>query len=162
MAGLIRQCEKEIEMTIGHIWYIANPELRDHLRQANEERAAAFYAAFTALGRAIAAPVEWLLKGLRSTDRKRATYQALSRLSDHQLQDIGVWRSEIASVAEAVAKQPPEVEVTLADLRNIRSGQPVDGGGAARPVVQLDEQRSRATERPARRAAARLHTGQAA
>ena len=40
-------------MVIGQIWLNANPELRGHLHKVNEERSAAFYAAW----RAVTAPV---------------------------------------------------------------------------------------------------------
>ena len=129
-------------MSIGHIWMITDAGYSDHLRQANEERAAAFYAVFTALGRAIYAPFGWLVGSLRRSNARRETRRALSSLNDHQLRDIGIWRSEIDSIAQAIATQPLEVEVTLADLRQIRSG-------AA--IHRLDEPQGQASRRVARR-----------
>ena len=64
-------------MVIGQIWLNANPELRDHLRKVNEERSAAFYAAW----RAVTTPVRRLIEAVRRVRRERETYGALSRLS---------------------------------------------------------------------------------
>jgi uncharacterized protein YjiS (DUF1127 family) len=144
---------KELEMSIGHIWLTTNPELHDHLRQANERRAAAFYAAFTAIGRAIAAPIGALVEALRQNNRANATNRALSRLDDHQLKDIGIWRSEINSIAQAVAAEPPEVEVTLSDLRRTRSGASIGDEKSTLPTPRLVERRGTATQRPTARPA---------
>ena len=73
-------------MVIGQIWINANPELRGHLRKANEERSAAYYAAW----RAVTAPVRGLIEALRRARRERETYGALSRLNDRMLQDVGI------------------------------------------------------------------------
>ncbi len=62
-------------MVIGQIWLNANPELRDHLRKANEERSAAFYATW----RAVTAPVRGLIELLGSLGflTRRATTSRL-------------------------------------------------------------------------------------
>ncbi len=104
-------------MVINQIWYNANPELRGHLRRANEERSAAFYAAW----RAVTAPLRRFIEALRRVRRKRETYGALSHLNDRQLQDIGFSRSEIGSIAQAIAAELPEAGVTIAELRQTRS-----------------------------------------
>jgi uncharacterized protein YjiS (DUF1127 family) len=150
---------KELEMSIGHIWLTTNPELRDHLRQANERRAAAFYAVFTAIGRAISTPFGAVIEALRQNNRASVTYRALSRLSDYQLKDIGIWRSEIDSIAQAVATEPPEVEVTLADLRRIRSDASIGDEKPTSPTPRLVARQSiaahRSTARPASTTAAK-------
>ncbi len=104
-------------MVIGQIWINANPELRGHLRKVNEERSAAFYATW----RAATAPFRGLIETLRRARGERETYRNLSRLSDHMLKDIGISRLEIGSIAQAVAAEPPEAGLTLAELRQTRS-----------------------------------------
>ncbi len=86
-------------MVIGQVWINANPELRDHLRKVNEERSAAFYAAW----RAVTALFRGCIGAVRRFRRERETYGALSRLSDHMLKDIGISRSEIGSIAQSLA-----------------------------------------------------------
>ncbi len=127
-------------MVIGQIWLNANPELRDHLRKVNEERAAAFYAAW----RAVTAPVRGLIEAVRRVRRERETYGALSRLSDRHLQDIGISRSEIGSVAQAVAAEPPEAGLTIAELRQTRSFIPAGRDVQVVPLPRADQRRGRA------------------
>ncbi len=104
-------------MVIGQIWINANPTLRDHLRKANEERSAAFYATW----RAVTAPVRGLIEAVRRFRGERGTYGRLSRLNDRMLRDIGISRSEIGSIAQAVAAEPTEAGLTLAELRQTGS-----------------------------------------
>ena len=137
-------------MVIDQIWLNANPELRDHLRRVNEERAAAFYAAW----RAVTAPVRGLIEAVRRVGRERETYGALSRLSDRQLRDVGLSRSEIGSVVQAIAVAPPEVGLTLAELRQTRSIVPAGRRVAVNnvwrsirgpvPLPRADQRRGRA------------------
>ncbi len=137
-------------MVIGQIWINANPELRDHLRKVNEARSAAFYATW----RAATAPVRGLIEVLRRARRERQTYGELSRLNDRQLKDIGISRSEIGSIAQAVAVEPPEAGLTIAELRQTRSIVPAGRRGAVInvwrsirgpvPLPRADQRRSRA------------------
>ena len=137
-------------MVIGQIWLNANPELRDHLRSVNEERSAAFYAAW----RAVTAPVRGLIEAVRRFRREGATYGVLSRLNDRQLQDIGISRSEIGEVAQAVAATAPEAGLTLAELRQARSIAPAGRRDAEInvwrsirgpvPLPRADQRRNRA------------------
>ena len=138
-------------MVIGQIWIHANPTLSGHLRKANEERAAAFYATW----RVVASSVRGLIEAVRRARRASETYGSLSRLNDRQLQDIGISRSEIGSVAQAVAEAPPGAGLTIAELR--RSRQPAPAGHDARvvPLVRADQRRgSRAAPQPATAVAA--------
>ena len=86
-------------MVIGQIWINANPELRGHLRTANEARSAAYYANW----RAVTAPFRGFIKAVRRFRRERETYGRLSSLSDHMLKDIGIHRSQIGSIAQSLA-----------------------------------------------------------
>jgi uncharacterized protein YjiS (DUF1127 family) len=127
-------------MVIGQIWLNANPELRDHLRSVNEERSAALYATW----RAVTAPVRGLIEAVRRARREGVTFGALSRLNDRQLQDIGISRSEIGSVAQAVAATAPEAGLTVKDLRQTRSFVPAGRDAAVVALPGADERRSRA------------------
>ncbi len=127
-------------MVIGQIWINANPELRDHLRKANEERSAAFYATW----RAVTAPFRELIEAVRRFRGERETYDALSRLSDHMLKGIGISRSEIGDIAQTIAAEPPEAGLTIAELRQTRR---IALAGRDAQVVTLpraDQRRGRA------------------
>ncbi len=132
-------------MVIGQIWINANPELRDHLRKANEERSAAFYATW----RAVTAPVRGLIEALRRVRRERETYGRLSRLNDRMLKDIGISRSEIGSIAQAVAAEPPEAGLTIAELRQIRQTAPTGRDAHVVSLPHADQRRSRGGSRAA-------------
>ncbi len=126
-------------MVIGQIWLNANPELRGRLRRVNEERSAAFYA----IWRAATARVAGLIEAVRRARRVRETYGSLGRLNDRQLQDIGISRSEIGSIAQAVAVEPPEAGLTIAELRQTRR---IVVGRDAQvvPLPRVDQRRGRA------------------
>ncbi|MHA1529857.1 MAG: DUF1127 domain-containing protein [Alphaproteobacteria bacterium] len=124
-------------MVIGQIWLNANPELRDHLRTVNEARSAAFYATW----RAATAPVRGLIEKVRRARRERETYGSLSRLNDRTLQDIGLSRSEIGSVAQAVAATAPEAGLTLAELRQTQSHVPVGRDARVVPLSRAGQRR---------------------
>ena len=126
-------------MVIGQIWINANPELRNHLRKANEARSAAFYATW----RAVTAPFRGLVEAVRRAGGERETYHALSRLSDHMLKDIGISRSEIGDIAQAVAVERPEAGLTLAELRQNRRTTPAGRGAQVVPLPRADQRRSR-------------------
>jgi len=99
-------------MGFSHITvHSTSPELDRHLRQANEECAAAVYAAWTAIRRAVSTAFRKLDESFDRTRRARKTYRALCALSDRQLRDIGVNRGEIDGVAEAIAAQGSEFGV---------------------------------------------------
>jgi uncharacterized protein YjiS (DUF1127 family) len=127
-------------MVIGQVRINANPELRDHLRTANEARSATFYAAW----RAATAPVRGLIEALRRAYREGKTHSALTRLSDRQLGDIGISRSEIGSVAQAVAAEPLEAGMTLAELRQTRSIVLAGRDAQVVPLPRADQRRGRA------------------
>ena len=127
-------------MVIGQIWINANPELRDHLRKANEERSAAFYATW----RAVTAPFRGLVEAVRRARGERETYRELNRLNDHQLRDIGISRSEIGDIAQAVAVERPEVGLTLAELRQTRHIAPAGRDAPVVPRPRADQRRGRA------------------
>ena len=126
-------------MVIGQIWLNANPELHNHLRKVNEERSAAFYATW----RAATAPFRGLIKAVRRARRERETYGSLSRLDDRRLQDIGISRSEIGSVAQAVAATAPEAGLTLAELRQTPSFVPAGRDAAVVALPRAGQRRNR-------------------
>jgi uncharacterized protein YjiS (DUF1127 family) len=132
-------------MAIGQIWLNANPELRTQLRTVNEERAAAFYGVW----RRVAGVLAPLTNAVGRVLRRYRTQQALSRLSDHHLKDIGISRSEILGVAAAVAEQAPGVGVTIAELRGAEESGPVRVGAETVPLPQAPPRGVPA--RPARR-----------
>ena len=53
--------------------------------------------------RAVTAAFRGFIEAVRRFRRERETYQALRRLSDHMLKDIGISRSEIGSIAQSIA-----------------------------------------------------------
>jgi uncharacterized protein YjiS (DUF1127 family) len=132
-------------MVIGQIWINANPELRGHLRTANEARSAAYYANW----RAVTAPFRGLVEALRRVRRERETYGRLSRLNDRQLKDIGISRSEIGSIAQTVAAEPPEAGLTIAELRQIRQTAPAVRDAHVVSLPHADQRRSRGGSRAA-------------
>ena len=96
-------------MHTGYTWFVVNPEQRDHLREINEARAAAFLDAVSALGRAAATvigAVTGLPRRLAAARRARRTRAALAGLSDAMLDDIGLARGEIETIVEAVRRSP--------------------------------------------------------
>ena len=99
------------------IWPYATPAQRDQMRTINEARAATYYAAWRALTAPLRALVRALDRTLGQARRAGETFRALNRLSDRQLQDIGISRSEIGSVANAIAAKPLATGTTLAELR---------------------------------------------
>jgi uncharacterized protein YjiS (DUF1127 family) len=106
----------EIIMDIGYIRPDPDPELRQQFRRASRERAAAFSAFFRAIGHVLGAGLHATLAALRRRRRRRRTFDELSQLSDRELKDIGLFRSQIHHVAEAAAAAP-ELRLTLADLQ---------------------------------------------
>lgn len=130
-------------MAFQYIWLNANPEHRQLLRQANEARAAAYYAAWRATVRVLGAPFRRLAAAIRTAHRVRRTRDALAALGDHQLADIGLHRGEIAGIARAVAAEPAGARVALSDLprlrdvaerRDVRARHPRPAPWSARPA----------------------------
>lgn len=80
-------------------------------------RAGALDAAIGPAARFVAAPLHRLAGRLRRARRARATCAQLDRLSDHELDDIGILRAEIGPVAEALAAEPRGSRLTIAELR---------------------------------------------
>lgn len=140
-------------MAFHYIWLSANPELEEPLRRANEARAAAFYAAWRGAVRALGVPFRRLGAAIRTARRAQRTRRELSALSDRQLEDIGLVRAEIADIARAVAEEPPEVGVTLANLRqrDAASGTPRIGSrrGRAAPWTARRPTPARQSQRAA-------------
>ena len=94
--------------------------------------------------RAVTAPFRGLVEAVRRVRHEREIYSRLSRLSDHMLKDIGLSRSEIGDVAQAVAAEPPEAGLTIAELRQARSVAPAGRDAPVVPLPRADQRRSRA------------------
>ena len=96
-------------MHTGYTWFVVNPDQRDHLREINEARAAAFWAAGRAVVRGGAGAIR-ALAGLprlvAAWRRARRTRALLGGLSDRMLADIGVERGDIETIVEAVRRNP--------------------------------------------------------
>lgn len=141
-------------MVIHYIWRNANPNYETQLRQANEARAAAFYAGWRRLAGAIGGAVTRFIEAQRRAARARRTEEALSALSDRHLRDIGLERGEIQSVARRMAERP--TGATLADLPRLRS---VSGTGfrgvASGEAVRRARPAAWAAKKPAREASQR-------
>ncbi len=90
----------------------------------------------------ITAPVRGLIEAVRRVRRERETYGRLSRLSDHMLQDIGISRSEIGNVAQAVAAEPPEAGLTIAELCQTRRIALAGRDAQVVPLPRADQRRS--------------------
>ena len=86
---------------------------------------------------------------LRRVHRERQTYDALSGLGDRALSDIGLSRSEIRSVSQAIAAESLEAGMTIADLRRVRSGVYTGNEAPVTPLPRIVEQRSRDVPLPA-------------
>jgi len=93
-------------MFFHYLWVESIPEHQAVVERARTEQAAAAQAFFKAAGRAIAAPFAGLAAAIRRARRARRTYRALSALDDDRLNDIGVQRGEIATLARELAKRP--------------------------------------------------------
>jgi len=68
-------------------------------RRAQVQRSQAIATILADAGRAIRAQVNHVIASWRASRRARATYQALSRLDDWTLRDLGMDRSELQSVS---------------------------------------------------------------
>lgn len=77
-----------------------NPHYEGLLRERNEARSAAFYAAARPLRNVIAATVE----AARRWRRERQVIEDLSVLDDRLLRDIGISRADIRTIAQDYAQ----------------------------------------------------------
>lgn len=136
-----------------YIWVSANPRYREHLRRANEARAAAYYAAWRGVVDFVTGGIRRLAASVNRAHRRRQTLRELSELSDHQLNDIGLSRAELPFIADSVAVAE-QTSVTLAHLRHLRSASVQSGQfpAARRPA---DDRRRFPAPRSARQADAR-------
>ncbi|MGI9412483.1 MAG: DUF1127 domain-containing protein [Hyphomicrobiales bacterium] len=136
-------------MAFHYIWMSTDPHLRGHLRRANEERSAAFYAAFATLRNGLAAggdAVSRAFDWLNRRHKERVAISELYALDDRTLRDIGVPRGEIRSIARALAdgvEEPRPRAVAMKKAARDKATEPgpkqkpawlhgvVEGGGAS-------------------------------
>ena len=112
-----------------------------YLAKANAARAAVFYATWKATERIVVTSVRWLAEAQHRTRMAHTTYRTLHALTDRQLDDIGLSRDEISSVADAVAHNPPASGLTIAELRKARPLTTDSGSAQATWLPGPDERR---------------------
>ncbi len=73
-----------------------------HMARARELQSEAIGRAFGAAGRAVARIAYRAYRGIADAVRKRRTIAELSRLDDHLLDDIGIDREQIPTIAQGL------------------------------------------------------------
>ena len=124
-----------------------DPESNAQFLRARHARAAVLYGGLSVLAVPLASAIRTLLERIRQRRRRRQTILELNALGDTELKDIGLRRSDIEHVADALASRPSDAALRLADLpdrrpsdsspRPSRSGQTRSGRhgqGAAGPT----------------------------
>jgi len=86
-------------------------------RRAQLQRSQAIATILADVGRAIRAQADHVIAGWRASRRARATYQALSRLDDWTLRDLGMDRSELGSVSIETASKREFARVRFAHVK---------------------------------------------
>lgn len=110
-----------------HNWMINDSELRRYAIEAQRERgdamiravylaAVALDSAKTAVVQAVKGSVTELYRTIRRAHERRRNIADLQRLNDRLLSDIGVSRSEIASVVDEALDGAPR---SLAEVRHL-------------------------------------------
>lgn len=115
-------------------YYSTKPSPDSYLQMAKAKRAAMFYAAAKAVARALSASTRGIVDRLRRLVAEHQTYRKLSALSDHRLQDIGIDRNEIASVARGVTVRAADFDATIAKSRR---GPVLSSGGTQADVFDF-------------------------
>jgi len=101
----------------GYAKFLADPAHRDHLDRIARLRATAFAAAARGVGARLSALVGTIAQAVRGWRRMRETRHALAALDDRALRDIGLTRSDIAPVVEAVRRAPERDPLRVVGLR---------------------------------------------
>lgn len=95
----------------------ADPQAQIHAERARQTRAQMLRSGGAAIAVALRTLFARLIDAIRRARRRRQAIAALSDLSDQQLKDIGLRRSDIHNVADSLAKQPPDVGLRLAGIQ---------------------------------------------
>lgn len=109
-------------------WYLINPDYAAHADRAHRDRADAmsraayfvvvgFEAAVVSLGRGLWRGLRAVVGAYAGWRSRRLTIQALSRLDDRMLRDVGIDPGSIEAVAAELVNQPRRWSLPVSQLR---------------------------------------------
>lgn len=124
---------------------------RQTLQRINESRAAAIYGVWRAATEAIGDAVRTLADRVAEWQRRQANRNAIARLDDHSLRDIGLSRAEADAIASGRAVTRP---ITAAVPQGPEARAKVHPVAERRTPTGRPDPRDAGTRRPAPRRAA--------